>query len=65
MLGLGDTGVALLDPISGTTPMISTPGTPSTISTPEPSATVLLGVGLLAVGLAALGFKPRLAVTAN
>jgi hypothetical protein len=65
MLGLGDTGVALMDPTSGTTSMISTPGTPSAISTPEPSVTVLLVIGLLAAGLVALGFKPRLAVTPN
>jgi hypothetical protein len=65
MLGLGDTGVALLDPISGATLMISTPGTPSAVSTPEPSVTVLLGVGLLAVGLAAFGFKSKFAVVAN
>jgi hypothetical protein len=64
MLGLGDTGVTLTD-AAGTTGMISTPGTPSTISTPEPSVTILLGIGLFAVGLAALGFKPRLAITAN
>jgi hypothetical protein len=65
MLGLGDTGVALTDPVSGTTSMISTPGTPSTVPTPEPSVTILLGIGLLAFGLAVLGFKPRLAITAN
>jgi hypothetical protein len=65
MLGLGDTGVALMDPISGTTSMISTPGTPSAISTPEPSVTVLLVIGLLAAGLVELGFRPRLAVTPN
>jgi hypothetical protein len=65
MLGLGDTGVALTDPTSGSTSTISTPGTPSTINTPEPSVTALLGIGLLAVGLAVLGFKPKLAISAN
>lgn len=65
MLGLGDTGVALTDPISGTTSTISTPGTPSTVPTPEPSVSILLVIGLLASGLAVLGFKPRLAIVAN
>jgi hypothetical protein len=47
---------------------LTTPGTPGpvgSVSTPEPSATVLLGIGLLAVGLAVLGFKPKFAITAN
>jgi hypothetical protein len=65
MLGLGNTGVPLTDPVAGTTLTISTPGTPSTVSTPEPSVTILLGIGLLAFGLAVLGFRPRLAITAN
>ena len=65
MLGLGDTGVALIDPVSVTTSLIFTPGTPSTVTTPEPSVTILLGIGLLAFGLAILGFKPRLGITAN
>jgi hypothetical protein len=65
MLGLGDTGVTLTDPVAGTTTTISTPGTPSTVSTPEPSLTILLGIGLLAVGLAVFALKPRLAITAN
>jgi hypothetical protein len=65
MLGLGDTGVALTDPVAGTTLTISTPGTPSTVPTPEPSVTILLGIGLLAFGLAVLGFRPRLAIAAN
>jgi hypothetical protein len=65
MLGLGDTGVTLMNPVTGATFTISTPGTPSAISTPEPSVTVLLVIGLLAAGLVALGFKPRLAVTPN
>jgi hypothetical protein len=48
--------------------MLTTPGTPGPVgpvTTPEPSATVLLGIGLLAVGLAALGFKPKFAISAN
>jgi hypothetical protein len=48
--------------------MLTTPGTPGpvgSVTTPEPSATVLLGIGLLAVGLAVLGFKPKFAITAN
>jgi hypothetical protein len=65
MLGLGNTGVPLTDPVSGTTSMISTPGTPSTVPTPEPSVTILLGIGLLTFGIAVLGFRPRLAITAN
>jgi len=48
--------------------MLTTPGTPGpvgSVTTPEPSSTVLLGVGLLAVGLAVLGFKPKFAISAN
>lgn len=58
----GADGVTLMDFLTG-----DPAGTLTTIvtSTPEPSATVLLGVGLLAVGLAALRFKPSLIVTAN
>jgi len=58
----GDDGVMLMDFLTG-----DPAGTLTTTvtSTPEPSATVLLGIGLLAVGLAALRFKPSLAVTAN
>ena len=43
----------------------ATPGPVGSVTTPEPSATVLLGIGLLAVGLAALGFKPKFAISAN
>jgi hypothetical protein len=35
------------------------------VSTPEPSATVLLAGGLLAVGLTVLGFKPNFGVSAS
>jgi hypothetical protein len=35
------------------------------VSTPEPSATILLAIGLLAVGLAVLRFKPNLGVSAS
>jgi hypothetical protein len=70
MLGVVTGGVPLttFDPTGATgapVGMLTTPGTPGPVGTPEPSATVLLGIGLLAVGLAVVGFKPRLAITAN
>ena len=66
MLGLVTSGVPLMDIKSGTpVGTLTTPGTPGPVGTPEPSATVLLGIGLLAVGLAVVGFKPGLAITAN
>jgi|ERR1700730_10045905 len=37
----------------------------TTVSTPEPSVTVLLVIGLLAVGLAALRFKQTLGISAS
>lgn len=37
----------------------------TTVSTPEPSVTVLLAIGLLAVGLAVLRFKPNFGVSAS
>ncbi len=65
MLGVVAGGVALTDFMTGApVGTLTTPGTPGSVSTPEPSATVLLGVGLLAVGLAVLGFKPRFAIDA-
>ena len=36
-----------------------------TVSTPEPSVTILLAIGLLAVGLAVLRFKPNFGVSAS
>jgi hypothetical protein len=73
MLGVATGGVPLttFEPSGATgAPVgtLTTPGTPGpvgSVSTPEPSATVLLGIGLLAVGLAVLGFKPKFAITAN
>jgi hypothetical protein len=69
MLGTVAGGVPLTDFGSGApVGMLSTPGTPGpvgSVTTPEPSATALLGVGLLAVGLAVLGFKPKFAISAN
>jgi hypothetical protein len=37
----------------------------STVSTPEPSVTILLAIGLLAVGLTVLRFKPNYGVRAS
>jgi hypothetical protein len=37
----------------------------STVSTPEPSVTILLAIGLLAVGLTVLRFKPNFGVSAS
>jgi hypothetical protein len=67
MLGVAAGGVTLtgfMPGLPGGT--LTTPGTVGPVtSTPEPSVTVLLGVGLLAVGLAALRFKPNFGVTAS
>lgn len=69
MLGVVTSGVPLTDFDTGApVGTLTTPGTPGpvgSVTTPEPSATVLLGVGLLAVGLAVLGFKPKFAISAN
>jgi len=71
MLGVAAGGVPLIGDGTGagtTVGTLTTPGTPGpvgAVSTPEPSATILLGVGLLAVDLAALGFKQKSAITAN
>lgn len=69
MLGVVSGGVPLTDFNNGSSAgTISTPATPGpvgSVTTPEPSATVLLGIGLLAVGLAVLGFKPKFAISAN
>jgi hypothetical protein len=37
----------------------------STVSTPEPSVTILLAIGLLAIGLTVLRFKPNFGVNAS
>jgi hypothetical protein len=69
MLGTIASGVPLTDFGTGApVGTLTTPGTPGpvgSVTTPEPSATVLLGIGLLAVGLAVLGFKPKFAISAN
>jgi hypothetical protein len=73
MLGVVTGGVTLtnydptgaIGPPAGTITSPGTPGPVGSVTTPEPSATVLLGIGLLAVGLAVLGFKPKFAITAN
>jgi hypothetical protein len=70
MLGTVAGGV----PLTGSMPglpggTLSTPGTVGPVggvtSTPEPSVTVLLGVGLLAIGMAVLRFKPNFGVSAS
>lgn len=67
MLGIVAGGVPLTN--FGTTTAVGTLTSPGTVgpvtSTPEPSATVLLGFGLLAVGLAAATFKSKLPILAN
>jgi hypothetical protein len=66
MLGVATGGVALTDFMTGApVGTLTTPGTPGPVSTAEPSVTILLGVGLLALGLAVLAFKPRLAIVAH
>jgi hypothetical protein len=66
MLGLAAGGVPLVNFDTGApVGTLTTPGTPGPVGTPEPSATVLLAIGLLAVGLAVIGFKPKFAITAN
>jgi len=58
-------GVTLLNDM-GSTPAGTVTSTPtSTTTTPEPSVTILLGVGLLAIGMAVLRFKPSLGVSAS
>jgi hypothetical protein len=37
----------------------------SVVATPEPSVTILLAIGLLAVGLTVLRFKPNFGVNAS
>ena len=52
-------------PVIGTyTLTIKDLSTPST-ATPEPSVTILLAIGLLAVGLTVLKFKPNFGVSAS
>ena len=66
MLGLAPGGVTLTDFLTGApVGILTTPGTVGSVTTPEPSVTVLLAIGLLAVGLGALRFKPSFGVTAR
>jgi hypothetical protein len=54
------------DPVIGTyTLTIKDLSTPSTAITPEPSVTILLAIGLLAVGLTVLRFKPNVGLSAS
>jgi hypothetical protein len=50
---------------NGTAPFTLTVTDLSSVSTPEPSVTVLLAVGLVMVGLVLLHFKPNLSVQAS
>jgi hypothetical protein len=68
MLGVVASGVPLTDFMTGApVGTLTTPGTVGPVgpvtSTPEPSVTVLLGVGLLAIGMAVLRFKPNFGVS--
>jgi hypothetical protein len=56
-------GVTLLNDMGGTPAGTVTSTPTSTTTTPEPSVTVLLGVGLLAIGMAVLRFKPNFGVS--
>jgi hypothetical protein len=58
-------GVTLLNDM-GSTPAGTITSTPATTaSTPEPSVTILLAIGLLAIGLAVLRFKPNFGASAS
>jgi hypothetical protein len=66
MLGIVAGGVTLTDFMTGATVgTLTSPGTPGPVSTPEPSITILLAIGLLALGLTVLRFKPNLVVSAS
>jgi hypothetical protein len=70
MLGVVTGGVPLTNFDNPGAPVgtLTTPGTPGpvgSVSTPEPSVTILLSIGLFAVGLAVLRFKPNLGVSAS
>jgi len=66
MLGVVAGGVPLTDFNTGApVGTLTTSGTPGPVSTPEPSVTILLAIGLLALGLTVLRFKPNLGVSAN
>jgi hypothetical protein len=58
--------------LQGNAPDGTVPGTYSltisdltNVTTPEPSVTILLGIGLVAVALVALRFKPNFGLSAN
>jgi hypothetical protein len=50
---------------NGTTPFTLTVTDISNVSTPEPSVTVLLAIGLMVIGLVLLHFKPNFSVRAS
>jgi len=66
MLGIAAGGVTLTDFMTGAVVgTLTTPGTPGSVSTPEPSVTILLAIGLLALGVTVLRFKPNFGISAN